>query len=697
MRKIIISCLFLLLSLTLLHSHHTINYQAIVTTENGEIIKESPVGVRFRILRDNVALYLEEATVQTTRNGLLNYKIGSNGNVDLLSIDWTDDGLQLEVAIDPRGGTDYNLTLSSDISASPLSLVSLSSIDGQENAMVIQRLNERFDSITFDFESYGLAIETVNGRIDSTNYVVNSNSDRLEAMKAVIDINSTCVDSLNLSVDNFKERIENLGINLDSILNRIDITETRIDSLSSRMNFADIRLDSVYSRLDSLGIKVDSLGLDFDTLGIKVDTLGMQVGSFAWKLDSISYSLDSLCRRVENLENRFKDLSDNLQKNIQDAVNDKIKAVDNLIVPNPFTFAPQYYHFEPIGFIKNAAGENVIPSQSIADIELAARLGFKFIEANIQITADGKYICTHGNAGKFGPMFTSDVKDMLISETTLDYIKENVFYAGDYEKYNTPPPTLEEFCEACRINNIGIFAGIPDEESIRICLDYLGENNVIIYNPPNDIRKYFNGYVFQWWNSETPIETLVGWGEHFGAPYMCGLGEIALRYHKENNTLRALVSEMHRKQLLIGVTGVYDTEENIRYAMSQGMDFNCSGHELNPFEANFEIYDIDLGIDDFNTYGNWNNGVLNLLPGQTLICGSQKPIALGKGQLNIQFEGKLKIEFGSLGISDQREVESDGSNLIIISDYFFQRPTTLKITAIDDCKITHLVYKTAKS
>ena len=70
---------------------------------------------------------------------------------------------------------------------------------------------------------------------------------------------------------------------------------------------------------------------------------------------------------------------------------------------NPFVEKPFYYHFRSNGFIEDANGRNAIASQSLDDVELAARLGFGLIEANIQSTSDGHFVVIHGTSGTFGP------------------------------------------------------------------------------------------------------------------------------------------------------------------------------------------------------------------------------------------------------------------------------------------------------
>lgn len=64
-----------------------------------------------------------------------------------------------------------------------------------------------------------------------------------------------------------------------------------------------------------------------------------------------------------------------------------------------FRFGGPYYSHLFIDKIY-AKSDPIIPCQSVFDVQIAARLGFKFIEANVHATATpGKYIVMHGVRG----------------------------------------------------------------------------------------------------------------------------------------------------------------------------------------------------------------------------------------------------------------------------------------------------------
>ena len=381
------------------------------------------------------------------------------------------------------------------------------------------------------------------------------------------------------------------------------------------------------------------------------------------------------------------------------------KVVDKSV--NLFVNEPYYYHFRANSFIQDEATYNIIASQSLEDIDLAARLGFKFIEANTHETADGHFICIHGNSGKFGTevestdeshITTATLQDTLISSMSLADIKTYVRYRTQSSKTQSSIPTLEEFCSRCKTNNIGIFCEAGGKKAVvDICKKYMSDN-FLIYGPPADIRNYFNGYVYVgfYTNPSITYQDALDRLDQFGAPAMYGIGADLYESLATNNKLEEFITKLHEKGYLIGMA--YQSETDARLATSLGMDFYAATHEVNPFASNYEYFDLDspdLPITTGNVTGNERNRTIELAAEDTITCGSTSKVSVGKGFIEIKFNGSLTFSFGSLG-SSNRTIISDGSELITISDYFFHRKTQLVITANSNTSVTHFVYKTSK-
>lgn len=383
-------------------------------------------------------------------------------------------------------------------------------------------------------------------------------------------------------------------------------------------------------------------------------------------------------------------------------VKEEFEPVKNRVPYNPFRNAPFYAHYASNDFIRDGLNRKAIASESLEDIDMAARLGFGFIEANIHKNASGDYVCIHGSYKNenfvFGPevysLDGSDAANMVISDTTTEYMNENIRYNSDIIKYRTKVPFLQEFCKACKSNNIGIFAGTSEREAIEMCVQILGQDNVIVYNPPSDIRQYFNGLVYTWTNSIwTTKEGLIKNANTFGRPYMCGIGPTSLSKLKEDGVLELFIKEMHQNMFLVGIAAVYQTEEEVRDCFKTGVDFAAAGHEVNPFAHNYEIFDLDADVSQFTTNGVISDNIANLAEGDSIECGSNDVIPMGKAYLTIRFSGTIDVNFGSVG---NRTITSDGTQTVVVSDYLLRNDTHLKITSRSNVVITSLTYKTSK-
>ena len=366
-----------------------------------------------------------------------------------------------------------------------------------------------------------------------------------------------------------------------------------------------------------------------------------------------------------------------------------------------------YYHFAPNSFIKDGQNRKAIASESLEDVELSARLGFRLVEANIWQTSDNQFVCIHGSNGTFGPevksvddnvITTEELRGLMINSVSLEWIKKYVRYDSDYEEYQSTIPSLEEFCEACKRNNIGILAGVAGKrKAVEICTKYLNDN-VVIYGPPSDIRAYFKGYVFTW-NNKSGVSTneLIDNARSFGSPYLCSLGETVISEMKKRNELQSFLDLMHKEHFLVGWASVYSTELNSMEYNKMGMDFSAAGHEVNSFDSNYELYSLE-DIDYYpSTSGVISDGSVALSLHDSVSCGSSDVISVGKGSLTIQFKGTIRICFGSMGNrGDRYELNSNGNEMLVFTDYFFNNNTTLSIESLSDSTvISHFEYLTA--
>lgn len=367
-------------------------------------------------------------------------------------------------------------------------------------------------------------------------------------------------------------------------------------------------------------------------------------------------------------------------------------------VPSIFWHKPFYAHFAPAGIIKDGYNRKTIGSESLDEVRMAARLGFDFVEANLHITSDGDFVCLHGETGDvFGSEFIDlnggNTSEMVVAETSMDYIKQYIRYDSDIPKYQVAPPSLDEFIQCCKENNIGLFVGTNNQAAIQKCIDVLNDR-IIVYGPPANIRTFFKGHLYFWNNRATDNKAdLMATMRQYGKPGICAIGPTALTALKNNNELEDLVAELHAEGFYFGGAAVYQTEKETQEDfIRNGADCLGSGHQVNEFEANLKVVDLDGDASDFNL-GNAtiSDNVITMAQGDMITFGPTQEISLGKSWLSVKFNGQLTINFGS--VTTRSSLTGDGVSETILSDFLLHRNGVVRIIAETATVISGLVYK----
>lgn len=126
MKKIITILVSVLFTLsTFAQAPKKMSYQAVVRNSSNALVQSSPVGIKVSILRGSITgpvKYVETHTPQTNQNGLFDIEIGGgtlvSGNyVD--SVLWSNGPYFLKTEIDPNGGTNYSITMTSELLSVP--------------------------------------------------------------------------------------------------------------------------------------------------------------------------------------------------------------------------------------------------------------------------------------------------------------------------------------------------------------------------------------------------------------------------------------------------------------------------------------------------------------------------------------------------------------------------------------------------
>lgn len=103
---------------------------------------------------------------------------------------------------------------------------------------------------------------------------------------------------------------------------------------------------------------------------------------------------------------------------------------------------------------KNAAGEFVIPENSIAAVAEAARMGYEGIECDVHLTKDGRMVILHDATLNRTARRASDYskldRPVRLDELTFEELRRDYVLESEDPTLRTPVPTLEEILEECR-------------------------------------------------------------------------------------------------------------------------------------------------------------------------------------------------------------------------------------------------------
>lgn len=114
-------------SITLGQAPQAFNYQAVARDAAGSPLINQSIGIQFNILSGSsmgAIVYSEVYTVTTNSNGLFNIQVGNgtpvSGNFSI--IDWGANDYFLQVALDPNGGSNYQIFGTSQLLSVPYAL-----------------------------------------------------------------------------------------------------------------------------------------------------------------------------------------------------------------------------------------------------------------------------------------------------------------------------------------------------------------------------------------------------------------------------------------------------------------------------------------------------------------------------------------------------------------------------------------------
>jgi hypothetical protein len=353
---------------------------------------------------------------------------------------------------------------------------------------------------------------------------------------------------------------------------------------------------------------------------------------------------------------------------------DSIKKIGTF-ANSPFRFGGQFWAHMFINKIAQDSTNVIIPSESLADIRIASRMGFNVIEANVHATSDGKYIVIHGIAGTFGYEVTDlngefTYADTAISSKTLNWIKTNIRYRSDIARYRTTIPTLEEFLTECKICGMIPLAQANTEDLASILDKYMGYGNYIAYN---GTRALTNAPITTYKKLTTKAEILADC-KSYGVPYIYSMGNMDSFTDEE---LLDIVHTLHQEGYMLA--SAYGNYQWGNRAIRLGFDMYASDFFVPKLACgNICNYNSDATFSDFNITGaSVGNSVITMANGATITpMGITDSVFAGIGDLRIVFSGKLTLTIRGAS----QTIESDGTHEMVLSSYYINEVPTFTLT-----------------
>jgi hypothetical protein len=128
--------LVLLACFALAQAPNKFSYQAVVRNAANELVVSQTIGVKISLLFNTptgIIVYQETHTPQSNGNGLVTLEVGGGTVVagEMASIDWSAGSYFIKTEVDPAGGTNYNVTSTSQLLSVPFALYAANGGSGE--------------------------------------------------------------------------------------------------------------------------------------------------------------------------------------------------------------------------------------------------------------------------------------------------------------------------------------------------------------------------------------------------------------------------------------------------------------------------------------------------------------------------------------------------------------------------------------
>lgn len=254
------------------------SYQSVIRNVAGDLVTNSPIGLRISILKDSpsgIVVYSETMTNTTNENGLLSIEIGGGTPITgtFAGIDWSTGTFFVKTETDPNGGTNYDVVGTSQLLSVPYALYAEKTrntgkitifltddiTDAEAAAQIASELGPNTENIyiqgTNQLTTVDLSGATTlsNIQIDHNDVLTTINLSNVTKIYKHMDINSNPL----LTTLNFSSLIHNPSetvITSNETLNSISFSNlTRVNNLSIIQIDNNSQLTSInFNTLDTM-------------------------------------------------------------------------------------------------------------------------------------------------------------------------------------------------------------------------------------------------------------------------------------------------------------------------------------------------------------------------------------------------------------------------------------------------------------
>ena len=350
------------------------------------------------------------------------------------------------------------------------------------------------------------------------------------------------------------------------------------------------------------------------------------------------------------------------------------------------------YHFGV-----DTLGQNEIPPNSLMDIDVAHRLGFTAYRLMPHATATpGKYICLHGNDGKFGVEVVArdgtDISNVAISSVPYSTIASDYVYNTTNQLYRTPPTLLDDALMRLKRYNMLPVISFSDYDGVDYITNLIGDKYVLLV-----YSKWYLGGKSRFLGVHSLYQSLTDaeFREVVASqakPFNIALTSADLQSLTDEQ-IKARIDFAHANNCTISSAAVYDTTAITQKLLDMGLDYTASGWEVEDFmDGNLASLHANGVFSEFTHEGTVSGGVLTLGNGKkigTNITMTGTP-TVAKGALRIRFVGTLNIKYRS----DANTVSftSDGTKEVVLTSAFLRAVPGFEATASGTVKVYDCCY-----